>query len=172
MNQTIETILSRRSIRSFAEKPIPEDELKLITEAAVHAPSGMGRETWQFTVVQNREKIKKLAAVIAEETGRDNYTMYDPQVLIIPSNLRESPFGKEDNACAMENIFLAAKSLGIGSVWINQVSGISDKLPVREVLDELGIPADHVVYGMAALGYPDETELAPKVRRGKVVYVK
>lgn len=172
MNQTIETILNRRSIRSFADRPILEEELALIADAALHAPSGMGKETWQFTVVQNREKIRELAAVIAKETGRENYTMYDPQVLIIPSNLRESPFGREDNACAMENIFLAAKSLGIGSVWINQINGNSDNPAVRKVLDELGVPADHVVYGMAALGYPEGIEPAPKVRRGKVVYVK
>lgn len=172
MNQTLETILSRRSIRSFLCKPISEEDIKQIVDAAVHAPSGMGRDTWQFTVVQSREKIQKLAKVIEKETGRENYTMYHPEVLIIPSNLRESPFGKEDNACAMENIFLAAHSLGIGSVWINQLNGISDRLAIREVLSELSVPSDHVVYGMAALGYPDGTEIIPKVRKGAVVYVK
>jgi len=172
VNQTLETILTRRSIRSFLCKPIPEEDIKQIVEAAVHAPSAMGRETWQFTVVQSKEKIKKLAKVIEKELERENYSMYHPEVLIIPSNLRESPFGKEDNACAMENIFLAAHSLGVGSVWINQLNGISDRLAVREVLTELSVPADHVVYGMAALGYPDETEIAPKVRKGVVVYVK
>ncbi len=172
MNQTLETILTRRSIRSFLNKPIPEEDIKQIADAAIHAPSGMGRETWQFTVVQSREKIQRLAKVIEKETGRGNYNMYQPEVLIIPSNLRESPFGKEDNACAMENIFLAAHSLGIGSVWINQLNGISDRPAVRELLTELSIPADHVVYGMVALGYPDGTEIAPKVRKGAVVYVK
>lgn len=172
MNQTLEMILNRRSIRSFLNKPIPQEDLEQIAQAAVHAPSGMGRETWQFTVVTDREKIQKLAKVIEKETGRENYTMYEPEALIIPSNLRESKFGKEDNACAMENIFLAAESLGIGSVWINQINGISDNPAVREELTKLSVPEDHVVYGMAALGYPAEAELPPKERKGVVVYVK
>ena len=67
-------------------------------------------------------------------------------------------------------LFLAAHSLGIGSVWINQLQDVCDVPAIRQVLDELGIPADHVVYGMAALGYPDDVK-ADKARTGKVVYV-
>ncbi|MDO5551151.1 MAG: nitroreductase family protein, partial [Lachnospiraceae bacterium] len=153
MNQTIETILKRRSTRSFCRKALKEEDLKLIVDCALHAPSGMGRQTWKFTVVENREKIQRLAAVVGAELGRSGYNMYDPEVLIIPSNSKESSFGMEDNACAMENIYLAAESLGIGCVWINQLRTICDAPAVREILDELHIPADHVVYGLAALGY-------------------
>ena len=101
---------------------------------------------------------------------RKGYNMYEPEALVIPSNLKESPYGREDDACAMENMFLAAHSLGIGSVWINQLQDVCDVPAIRQVLDELGIPADHVVYGMAALGYPDDVK-ADKARTGKVVYV-
>ena len=155
-------------------KEIPEqthtgEELQQIIQAALHAPSGMGRQTWQFTAVKNRGKIQELAAVIRKVLDRDGYDMYQPEVIIIPSNDRESPFGREDDACAMENMFLAAHSLGIGSVWINQLQDVCDVPAIRQVLDELGIPADHVVYGMAALGYPDDVK-ADKARTGKVVY--
>ena len=64
MNETLNTILTRRSTRKFSDKPIPEDEMELIVQAALHAPSGMGLQTWQFTVVRNREKIQMLAAAI------------------------------------------------------------------------------------------------------------
>ena len=90
---------------------------------------------------------------------------------IIPSNEKSSPFGKEDNACALENIFLAAHSFGIGSVWINQLQGICDAPAIRAVLDELEIPADHVVYGMAALGYPAEAPNKQVVKTGKVRFI-
>ncbi|MDO5349174.1 MAG: nitroreductase family protein [Lachnospiraceae bacterium] len=172
MNQTIETILKRRSTRSFCRKALKEEDLKLIVDCALHAPSGMGRQTWKFTVVENREKIQRLAAVVGAELGRSGYNMYDPEVLIIPSNSKESSFGMEDNACAMENIYLAAESLGIGCVWINQLRTICDAPAVREILDELHIPADHVVYGLAALGYRDDTPIQPKERIGQVEYIK
>ena len=66
MNQTLETILTRRSTRKFLRKPIPEEEMELIVQAALHAPSAKGLQTWQFTVVRNREKIQKLATAIRE----------------------------------------------------------------------------------------------------------
>mgnify|MGYP001852801381 FL=1 len=171
MNETLKTILTRRSTRKFLNKPIPAEDLDLIVQAALHAPSGMGKQTWQFTVVKNRDKIQKLAAVIGEVLGREGYDMYAPEVLVIPSNEKESRFGREDDACAMENIFLAAHSLGIGSVWINQLQNICDDPKIRAELTALGIPADHVVYGLAALGYPDDVK-SEKARSGEVVVVE
>lgn len=131
----------------------------------------MGKQTWQFTVVKNRKKVQRLAEAAGKILSRENYDMYQPEILIIPSNQRDNPHGKEDNACAMENIFLAAHSLGIGSVWINQLQGICDEPSIREILNDFGIPADHIVYGMAALGYADDVK-AEKKRIGKVVVVE
>lgn len=146
--------------------------MKQIVDAALHAPSAMGRQTWKFTVVMNREKIQQLARAAGKVLGREDYDMYSPEALIIPSNSKESRFGRDDNACAMENIFLAAHSLGIGSVWINQLHGICDEPAVREVLREFGIPDDHVVYGLAALGYADDTVIQPKERIGTVAWIR
>lgn len=171
MNQTMEMILSRRSIRKFQDRPIPEEDIRQIVDAALHAPSAMGRQTWKFTVVMNREKIRELARATGEVLGREGYDMYCPQVLIIPSNLETSPFGREDNACALENMFLAAHSLGIGSVWINQLQGICHEPRIRSILKKLQIPDDYVVYGMAALGYAAE-EPAPKERIGQTAYIR
>lgn len=171
MNETLNTILTRRSTRKFLNKPIPKEELELIIKAGLHAPSGMGRQTWQFTVVKNRDKIQSLASVIRKVLEREGYDMYQPEVVIIPSNEKDSPFGREDDACAMENIFLAAHSMGIGSVWINQLQGICDYPEVRDALTALGVPESHIVYGMAALGYADDVK-TEKERTGKVVVVE
>ena len=156
MNEVMQAILERRSIRHFTDQAVPKEVLADLAQAALHAPSGMGKKTWRFTVVSNREKIRRLADVMGKVLGRDGYNMYDPTALIIPSNLKDSRFGMEDNACALENIFLAAYSYGVGSVWINQMRDICDDPQIRPLLSEMGIPEDHVVYGMAALGYPAE----------------
>ena len=170
MNEVMKAILGRRSIRKFKEDPIPEEILQDLAEAALHAPSGMGKKTWHFVVLTNADLIKKLADVIGKELGRENYDMYKPAALLIPSNERDSRYGKEDNACALENIFLAAYSYGVGSVWINQLQGICDSENIRPVLNEIGVPEDHVVYGMAALGYPDIQAVYKK--GGEVTFVK
>lgn len=172
MNAVMEALLNRRSCRAFLQKPIPCEELDAILQAAIYAPSGMGLQTWQFTAVTDRDKINMLAEVVGSVLNREGYDMYRPEVIIIPSNDKDSRFGKEDNACALENIFLAAHSFGIGSVWINQLQGICDEPAVREVLTQLGVPQDHVVYGLAALGYPAKELPQNVTKNGKVVVIK
>ncbi len=172
MNAIIENILTRRSIRAFEEKEIPANQLEEILKAAIYAPSGMGKQTWQFTAVCDRGKIQKLAAAVEKELSREGYNMYKPEVIIIPSNEKDSPWGMEDNACALENIFLAAHSFGIGSVWINQLRDICGRPSVRTLLTEWGVPENHVVYGIAALGYAAPAPQKEINKIGKTVIVK
>lgn len=170
MNAVMENLLTRRSIRAFENKEIPREELDQILRAAQYAPSAMNRQTWQFTVLCSRSRIQELAAAVGKALGRENYTMYEPQVIIITSNLRDARFGIDDNACALENIFLAAHSFGIGSVWINQLRDACDDPEVRRILRDMGIPDNHTAYGIAALGYA--APAAPKeiAKTGKIVF--
>lgn len=173
MNETMKTILERRSTRSFSAEPVPEEILKDLTNAAMHAPSGMCKKTWKFTVVSNKEIIENLAKLIEKVLNRPGYNMYCPTAIIIPSNLRDNKHGKEDNACALQNIFLAAESFGIASVWINQLTDICDEPEVREFLSNLEIPEDHVVYGLAALGYANPNSPKPSYREiGEIKFIK
>ena len=173
MNETMKTILERRSIRSFSNESISEDILKDLANAAMHAPSGMCRKTWKFTVVSNKEIIEKLTRVIEKVLDRPGYDMYKPAALIIPSNECDSKYGREDNACALQNIFLAAQSYGVGSVWINQLTGICDEPEVRLILREIEIPDNHIVYGIAALGYANPNAPKPEYREiGEVKFIK
>lgn len=173
MNETMKTILERRSTRSFSTEPVSDEILKDLANAAMHAPSGMCKKTWKFTVISNKEIIERLATTISKVLNREGYDMYKPTALIIPSNLRDNKHGKEDNACALQNIFLAAESFGVASVWINQLTGICDEPEIREILNELEIPEDHVVYGLAALGYADPNSPKPTYREiGEVKFIK
>lgn len=168
MNETVKTILTRRSVRSFQKREVRREDLELILKAASYAPSGMNRQTWQFTAVTDTEKIGRLAKLIESKLEREGYDFYSPAVLIIPSNERDSRWGPEDNACALENIFVAAWSLGIGSVWTNQIREVCDEPEVRALLREWGIPDSHVVYGTAALGYPAEEPPEKVDKRGVI----
>jgi nitroreductase len=62
----------------------------------------------------------------------------------------------------MENIMLAAHSMGLGSVWINQINGFSDTPGIKEALENLDLPDNYVVYGAAAIGYPAHAALEEK----------
>lgn len=152
-NQIIQNILSRRSIRSYSDQQVSDEHLELLMKTALYAPSGRNMQSWKFTAVTNQEIITKLYTTIGKILNRNSYNFYNAPALIIPSNDRDNSLGKEDNACALQNIFLASHSLGIGSYWINQLNGICDNPEIREILDQLEIPKEHIVYGFAGLGY-------------------
>lgn len=165
-----EALLTRRSVRAFdTDKKIPREALERMVEAARYAPSGMNRQLWHFAVVQSPALIGKLAAAVRQALGRDEgYDFYAPNALILVSNDPDNPHGVEDNACALQNIFLMAHADGIGSVWINQFKGICDRPEVRALLDEAGVPKGHRVTGAAALGYPAKPA-EPKEKKEDVV---
>jgi len=173
MNEVLQNIISRRSVRDFKEEQIKDEELKLILEAGRYAPSGMNKQSWQFTVVQNKEKIELLAKVVREALGRDaGYNFYAPPTIIMLSNEEDNTNGLADCACALENIFLMANSLGVGSCWINQLKTICDREEVREVLTSFGIPENHIVWGMAAIGYPNSSPKVHERKDGVIKFVK
>ncbi len=170
MNSVIESMLARRSCRSFSGEPIPREKLQKIVEVALNAPSARNRQLWQFTVVADQELLEKLRAAVAlyHERG-DEYNFYRPAAMILCSNQRDYAFGREDCACAMENMLLAAHALELGAVWINQLTSTCDFHEVRAVLSCLGVPEDHVVYGCAAIGVPAQAPAAKEIL-GKVVW--
>ena len=153
MNTVIPTILNRRSCRSFTGEPVAEEDVRTLLLCAAAAPSGRNQQLGQFTALTDRNKIQKLAAAVGKALGRENYDMYNPAVLIITSNDKTNVFREVDNACAMENIYLASEALGLGCVWINQLKDCFDNPQVRALLNEFGIPENHGVYGCAAVGY-------------------
>ena len=166
LNEVLENIKSRRSVRAYTEQQVSAEDLNLILEAATHAPSGMNFQTWHFTAIQDaavltelNEKIKGAFAksddTRLQERGhsRTYCCYYHAPALIIVSNEPTCWWASMDCACALQNIFLAAKSLGIDSCWINQLGQTCDDPDVRAFLTQLGIPENHRVYGCAALGY-------------------
>ena len=155
MNEVLNNIITRRSTRAFKNEPLKKEDLEQILQAGIYAPSGMNRQTWQFSITQNHEKIQHLARNIANVLNRgDNYNFYEPAAIILVSNDRDNTNGLADCACALENIFLMANSLGIGSCWINQLKGICDEPEIRSILNDFNIPENHIVWGIAALGKP------------------
>lgn len=166
MNEVLKNMMTRRSIRSYTDRQISEEDLNTILSAAINAPSGMNLQTWHFTVITNAEILNRINKSIKaaftrstdsrlQERGHnENYCCYyHAPTLIIVSNEPTQWWAPMDCACALENIFLAATSLGIGSCWINQLGQTCDNPEVRSLLTELGIPSSHKVYGCAALGY-------------------
>lgn len=171
MNEVIQNIITRRSIRSYKEDQISDADLNTILEAAQFAPSGMSKQNWHFTAVQNKEKIEKLISAIKEAMGNSSIEQfkkmagnpnfnpfYNAPTLIITAYDKNLPTKESDCAVALQNMLLAAHSLNIGSCWIHILALTGDDPKVREILTELGIPEDYAVFGTAILGFNSKEE--------------
>lgn len=169
INEVIHCILQRQSIRKFEEKPIKHTDLKAILLCAINAPSGNNKQSWRFTVVTNQveiDKVKNTISSVLERTKTDSLHGFEnPAAVIIVTNKKSNYNAMADGACAMENIFLSAWSLGIGSCWINALRTIQDEMEIREMLLEYGIPDTHMVVGMVVLGYIPKGDILKKPRR-------
>lgn len=185
-NAIIKAIKHRRSVRAYTNMPLKKNDLALIVEAGTYSPTGMNKRTFHFTVVTGTEQLKEMNRRIRkaylkreEESLRqrganeDYVCYYHAPALVVVSNEPTETWGAQDCACALQNMFLAAYSLGIGSCWINQLSNwICDDPQVRELLTEWGVPTGHKVYGCAALGYASGAEKEPPARKeGLITWV-
>lgn len=186
-NEVLETIKSRRSVRVYDAKQVSDEDLQAILETATYAPSGMHCESWHFTAVQNASILEELNHHIKgafaksedkrlQERGHSQTycCYYHAPTLVIVSNEPTQWWAAMDCACAIENMFIAAQSLGIGSCWINQLGTTCDDPQVREFITSLGVPEGHKVYGCVALGYKAEGALMKDkiVKSGTVTIVK
>ena len=120
MNETINTLLARRSIRKFKPEHITEEELNAILEAGMYAPSGVNQQSALFVVIQDKETLKKLSAMNAAVLGKDIDPYYGAPtvVLVFADKSKITPI--EDASLALGNMFNAATSLGIGSCWVHR----------------------------------------------------
>ena len=152
-NSAYDNIISRKSVRAFTLEKISHDDLEKIVRAGTYAPSAMNKQTRQITAIENENLIHKIEKEIETALGKENYSMYGAKTIVLVSDEKEHGNGYADCSCVLENMFLAANSIGIGSVWINQLKTICDTVSVREILSSLKIPENHIVWGIAALGY-------------------
>jgi nitroreductase len=177
-NETLKIIKQRRSIRSYQAEQIQDEELQAVLEAGLYAPNA-GGQAWHFTVVQNKALLGRLnlaAKESARQMGMEHLKalgnnekfdcLYGAPTLIIVSGNERSPVPLDaDCAAAVENMLIAAESLGIGSCWIFFVLMAFMSSQGDELRKELKIPEGYRPYDAAVFGYGNG--LAPKAEDRK-----
>lgn len=169
MNETLETLLNRASVRSFNGKPVEDEKLQLIIQAGLKAPSAMNRQTPRFVVVKTPELMKKLSAMNAAVMGASNDPFYGaPQCVIVLGSTKGLPV--QDCSLALGNMFNAAFALGVGSCWINRAKEMFESEEGKALLKEWGIEEDVVGVGICILGYTDAQPGPKEIIPGRVFY--
>ena len=174
MNETMQTMLSRKSVKSYKSDPVPQELLDQIIQAGLYAPSGRNKQAAIILAVTNKEVRDKLSKINAL---KDPYFRADPFynapcVLVVLAD-KSVPTYVYDGSLVMENLMLAAHSLGLGACWIHRAKETFELEEGKALLKELGIEGDYEGIGNCVIGYPEivPTESKPR-RENRVYYVK
>ncbi len=155
----MDAIMSRRSIRRFAERKPSEAEIQTLLEAAMQAPSAHNHQPWYFIVLNER---RLLDAVPSFHPHAKMLPGAPLAVMVCGDTERVDKFGYliQDCSAATENLLLAAHALGLGAVWL----GIYPREERMEGMKELlRLPDTILSFALVALGYPAEKK--PRARR-------
>ncbi|MFH1130858.1 MAG: nitroreductase family protein [Pseudomonadota bacterium] len=154
-NPMIKAIRDRRSIRKYCDGKISKRTLETIVDCGRLAPTSNNRQTWEFVVVTDQEKLRQLAglatygkfiahaqACIVVCSGPNNRSMY------------------LDGSAATQNMLLAIHSLGLASCWVQAV----EKDYNQAIKNLLKIPNEFFLVSMVPVGLPDKEAKMPKKR--------
>ena len=169
MNETIKTLLERRSIRKFKPEQIKEEELNAILEAGMYAPSGANQQSALFVVIQDKELLKKLSAMNAAVLGKDIDPYYNAPTVILVFADRSKVTPVEDASLALGNMFNAAASLGVGSCWVHRSKQMFETEEGKDLMKKWGVAGDCIGVGSCILGYPDGGHPKAAPRKDKFV---
>ena len=169
MSDVIKNIKERRSIRKYKEDMIPKEIIEKIVEAGTYAPSGMGKQSSIILAITNKEVRDKLSRLNAKIMGVDSDPFYGAPVILVVLAKKDIPTYIYDGSLVMENLMLAANSLGIGSCWIHRAKEEFETGEGKEILKSLGIEDGYEGIGHCILGYKAE-EGTLKPRKDNYVY--
>lgn len=193
MNETIAVLLKRRSIRKFLPEQIADEQLHIIVETGLYAPSGGNHQFTRFLVVQNKTKLDEINAIVRREFAKreiiegqyqntaiikarqkeeHNFFFHGP-TLIVAVAPRTHGNSMADSACALENMQIAATGLGLGACWINTPHWLTGNRELRNYLEPLGLGENEDIFGSIVVGRPALPWPEPAARKaGRVVLVR
>jgi nitroreductase len=155
VNEVIETIYKRRSIRRYSDKEVETEKLDVLLKVAMAAPTAGNNQSWEFIVITEPVLLTRLRKYL-------EYGPYVAPVAIIPChnpklvrNPRCEPFWQQDLSAAVENMMIAAVSLGLGTVWL----GVYPKQDIVELIHSLlKLPEKVIPMAVVLVGYPAENK--------------
>jgi nitroreductase len=168
MNPQLDFIFTRRSIRKYEDKEVPEEILTDLLEAGMAAPSAVARDPWHFIVLRRRENLNRLADILPHGKMLRQATA----AFVVCGDINRAHDKKEsymlqDLSAAVENILLAANASGLGSCWL----GVHPREERMEGIKKmLSLPEGIIPMCAIALGWPAEKPEARTRFRSECVH--
>lgn len=161
-NQILTTIKNRRSIRRYTKENVPDKAIEAVLEAGRWAPSGLNNQPWKFVIIKDRE-VKQQLSTLTESSGIVKLCNACIAVFYyLPGGYNRDKDILAIGAC-VQNMLLAAHSLGIGTVWLGEI--LNRKSDVNKLI---GVMDDCELMAVVALGHPAQS---PKSSRKKLSHL-
>ena len=169
MNETIKTLLERRSVRGYKKDLVPAEILNQILEAGEYAPSGMGMQGTVMVVTQNPELVAKLSQMNAAVMGSGAHPFDGAPTGILVFADSEMGTCVENGSLVMGNLMNAAHALGVDSCWIHRAREVFDSPEGKALKAQWGVPESYVGIGHCVLGYRSGEYPEAKARKAGFV---
>ncbi len=187
--EAIDAIMTRRSVRKFENRQIPDAILEKIIKAGTYAPSALALQPWGFVVVQDQAFLNRVSdyckpimishmkdahdgmsdAFRALLESKDYSIYYHASTVIMIIGKTGSRFREIDCSLCAENMMLAAHALGIGSCWIGSTEVAYGN---KELMAGFLIPGGYSPVGTIVFGYPEEKPEAHDKQAPLVTWVR
>ena len=155
-SEVLDAIKNRSSIRKYQDTPISDEEIHVLLEAAMYAPSALNLRPWHFIVIKNRDILEK----ISHQHNLIKMLKDAPAGILIcatPEVQEKFPYAKgfyqQDCSCCAQNILLQASSMGLGACWCSIYPKEDATKAVSEIMN---LPANEIPFCIIALGHPNE----------------
>lgn len=152
--ETLDAILTRRSIRKYTDTPVTDEQVKVLLTAAMAAPSAGNAQPWQFVVVRDHDLLAKVAAL----HPYIGMAARAPVGILVCGDLRLEKYPGYwviDCAAAVQNLLLAAHGLGLGAVWTG-IHPMDDRVEAFARL--FGAPTGVIPHSFIPVGHPAEVK--------------
>ncbi len=165
MNQVLDVLRQRRSVRGYQSRQVDEATLRLILEAGSYAPTGMGKQSPFLVAVQEPKTVALLSRLNAAVMGTDTDPFYGAPTVVVVLADPERPTHVYDGSLVMGNLMNAAFSLGVDSCWIHRAKEVFALPEGKALLRKWGLPENLVGIGHCVLGYRTDELPAPAPRK-------
>lgn len=175
MNEVIENIMARRSIRAYKEMPVGRDTLMKIMECAINAPSGQNKQSWEVRIVDDQALLNQMAEAMGQSHPGNDFAKVcfrgAPVMVFIARDLSYD-FSAYDCGLMAQNMMLSACSLGVGSVCLGSpVRFLTDNELCKPLVERLGFSEGYEFCLCVGLGYATEKPEAKPRDMSKVKFI-
>ena len=170
MNEILNNMKTRRSIRKYKDEMIPDEIIDQIIEAGTYAASGRNHQASIIIAVKDQTVRNQLSKLNAQVMGVDSDPFYGAPVVLVVLAKKDWPTHVYDGSLVMGNLMLAAHSLNVGSCWIHRAKEVFEMDEGKEILKFLGIEDEYEGIGNCILGYVDGDMPEAAPRKDNYVY--